>query len=120
MRPNRLRIRSFLCNSDVVDGDYALELTWEGIKYGGDAGVVQLEGGRLIEGIARYCNDGGPKRNNAIFTWKPDTKKVCGIKVLPGTEICNGEEIFVTYGKRYWKATQNVEIQKNRMENVIQ
>jgi hypothetical protein len=75
---------------------------------------VQLESGLLVGGLARYCNDAGPKRNNVIFTQKPDTRKVCGIKVLQGKEICNGDEIFWGYGGVYWKTRKQTGRQERR------
>jgi hypothetical protein len=88
-----------------VSGDYALEVTWKGVTYGGDAGTV-LIGGKLNAGLARYCNDAGA-RNNVTFTLKPETKKVFGIKVLPGKSLRPGEEIFVAYGSQYWEKSRS-------------
>jgi hypothetical protein len=69
---------------------------------GGDAGIVCI-GGVIRAGLARYCNDTRSARNNVMFTPKSGRKNVCGIKVLPGKTILRGEELFVTYGKGYWK-----------------
>jgi len=70
---------------------------------GGDAGIVCAPSGLLKAGLGRYCNDTRSARNNVMFTPKSGRKNVCGIKVLPGKTILCGEEVFVTYGKGYWK-----------------
>ena len=88
-----------------MSGDFALEVTWKGVTYGGDARIV-LIGGKLNAGLARYCNDAGA-RNNVTFTPKPERKKVFGIKVLPGKSLRRGEEIFVAYGRQYWETSRN-------------
>jgi len=67
----------------------------DGVKYGGDARVIQNSAGKLLAGLARYCNDAGP-RNNVAFTLKPNNKKVI---VRPGVRLFPRYEIFVSRGK---------------------
>ena len=68
-----------------------------------DAGVVR-RGWKRVSGLARYCNDAGNKRNNAVFTAKVGTVHTWGIKVLPlGKQISPGEEIYVAHGKLFWE-----------------
>lgn len=77
------RVFFVLYPSDLpVHGDYALEVMWEGVKFGRDAGIVRI-GGKLNAGLARYRNDVG-SRNNVIFIRKFNKKKICDIKILPG------------------------------------
>ena len=85
-----------------VDGDYALEVKTSDRAFTCDAGVVR-RGRKQVSGLARYRNDAGNKRNNAVFTAKMGTVHTWGIKVLPGKQISPGEEVYVAYGQWFWK-----------------
>jgi SET domain-containing protein len=56
--------------------------------------------GRRAGRLARYCNDAGMAKNYVQFRAKEGMVQTWGGRVLK--DIKKGEEIFVSYGDRYW------------------